>query len=155
MTRLFAGHCCPVDKQGWEPSNTTRLSSWLGHCLPSALYAPGGYSKLYMISTCVGLSSEHGWVTPGFLSIFLLPKLWHLVWGDLDSVKWVTMYVCRLSLGEIGLKWWRWWGEQHLKIQHWEFPGDWMVKGLVLLTVEGPGSIPGQGTKISQAVQHS
>ena len=30
-----------------------------------------------------------------------------------------------------------------------------MVKGLVLLTVEGPGSIPGQGTKISQAVQHS
>ena len=38
----------------------------------------------------------------------------------------------------------------------WEFPGVPVVRTLVFRTsAEGPGSIPGRGTKIPQAVWHN
>ena len=42
-------------------------------------------------------------------------------------------------------------GQEH---RLWEFPGGWWL-GLCTFTAEGPGSIPGQGTKILQAARRA
>lgn len=90
--------------------------------------APAGLTALCILRRSTNYKWIHIWVspmstaeiTPICLAEYLgvRPELWHLVWGDLSSVKWGryrSIFVCRRSTGEIELKrlWWQ--GEQHFK----------------------------------------